>query len=150
MAEFKTIDAAAFKAAGDRGKRAHATPRAVSARFDKRRQRIVVGLDAGVDFAFDPKRAQGLSGANADDLVGVTVEGVGSTLHFPRLDADFTVSRLLEGSSGPWTGPAGKLARSPLARTGSSAADRAGRPPRGAESGAQNWWRGMADAEAAT
>lgn len=61
----------------------------------------MVRLDTGLDFSFDPRKAQGLSDAVADDFVGVTVEGVGSTLHFPRLDADYTVSRLLEGFLGP-------------------------------------------------
>jgi hypothetical protein len=105
MAEFKMIDAAAFKSAGVRGRFAHATPRAVKARFDRRAERVVVGLDTGIEFAFDPRLAPGLAEAAAEDLIGVTVEGVGSTLYFPRLDADFTVSRLLEGFLGPmdWT-----------------------------------------------
>jgi hypothetical protein len=105
MAEFKTIDEAAFDAAGVRGRAAHATPRAVKARFDRRTERIVVRLDTGIEFAFDPGLVPGLSEAAAEDLVGVRVEGVGGTLHFPRLDADFTVSRLLEGFLGPmdWT-----------------------------------------------
>jgi hypothetical protein len=105
MAEFKMIDAAAFKAAGVRGRFAHATPRAVKARFNRRAERVVVSLDTGIEFAFDPRLAPGLADATAEDLVGVTVEGIGSTLHFPRLDADFTVSRLLEGFLGPmdWT-----------------------------------------------
>ena len=105
MAEFKQLDKAAFRRSAQHGKRAHATPRAVSARFDRRSHKVIVKLDTGIDFAFDPKRAQGLSDATADDLVGISVEGIGSTLHFPRLDADFTVSRLLEGFLGPldWT-----------------------------------------------
>ena len=114
MAEFKTIDEAAFKAAGARGKKAYAAPRAVGARFDKRTQRVVVRLDTGIDFSFDPKRAHGLSEARSDDLIGVSVEGVGSTLHFPRLDADFAVARLLEGFLGPmdWTRKAARAAAS--------------------------------------
>ncbi len=105
MAEFKQLDEVAFRRAAKRGKQAYGTPRAVAARFDRRTHKVVVQLDTGIDFAFDPRRAQGLSDAAADDLVGVSVEGVGSTLHFPRLDADFTVSRLLEGFLGPmdWT-----------------------------------------------
>ena len=105
MAEFKTIDAAAFEAAADRGRKAYATPRAIAARFDKRAHRVVVALDTGIDFAFDPARAPELRDAAPDELAGVTVEGVGSTIRFPRLDADFTVSRLLEGFLGPmdWT-----------------------------------------------
>ena len=105
MAEFKLVDETVFKAAGVRGRFAHATPRAVKARFDRRSERVVVGLNTGIEFAFDPRLAPGLAEAAVEDLVGVTVEGVGSTLHFPRLDADFTVSRLLEGFLGPmdWT-----------------------------------------------
>jgi hypothetical protein len=128
MAEFKTIDDAAFKAAGVRGRFAHATPRAVKARFDRRAERVVIRLDTGIEFAFDPRLAPGLEKAAADDLVGVTVEGVGSTLHFPRLDADFTVSRLLEGFLGPmdWTR---REARSLASRENGK---RGGRPRRSA------------------
>lgn len=105
MAEFKQLDAATFKQAAKRGRQAYATPRAVAARFDRRTHKVIVKLNTGIDFAFDPRLAQGLGEAVADDFVGVAVEGVGSTLHFPRLDADFTVSRLLEGFLGPmdWT-----------------------------------------------
>jgi hypothetical protein len=105
MAEFKVLDEAAFKAAGTRGRKAYSTPRAVSVRFDKRSGRVMISLNTGITFAFDPKDAPELRDAALDDLVGVTVEGVGSTIHFPRLDADFTVSRLLEGFLGPldWT-----------------------------------------------
>lgn len=100
MAEFKTLDVAAFEQAAKRGRVAYATPRALAARYDRRTQRVFVTLDTGIEFAFDPKRAPGLADAADGDFVGVSVEGVGSTLHFPRLDADFTVSRLLEGFLG--------------------------------------------------
>ena len=105
MAEFKTIDTAAFEAAANRGRKAYATPRAIAARFDKRAHRVVVALDTGIDFAFDPSWAPELRNAAPEDLTGLTVEGVGSTIRFPRLDADFTVSRILEGFLGPmdWT-----------------------------------------------
>jgi len=105
MADFKILDEAAFRKAGERGRRAYATPRAVAARYDKRKGRVEITLDTGIDFAFDPRRAPGLSDASPEDLVGVCVEGVGGSIRFPRLDADFTVSRLLEGFLGPmeWT-----------------------------------------------
>ena len=105
MAEFKQLDDATFRRAAKRGMQAYDTPRAVAARFDRHTHKIIVKLDTGIEFAFDPKHAQGLSDAAADDLMGVSVEGVGSTLHFPHMDADFTVSRLLEGFLGPmdWT-----------------------------------------------
>jgi hypothetical protein len=56
---------------------------------------VTIALNTGITFAFDPKDAPELRDAPLEDLVGVAVEGVGSTIHFPRLDADFTVSRLL-------------------------------------------------------
>jgi hypothetical protein len=104
MADFKILDEAAFKRTVNRKSR-RPLPRAISARFDRRSHRVIVRLDTGLEFSFDPRQARGLSGASMDDFVGVRVEGIGSTLHFPRLDADYTVSRLLEGFLGPldWT-----------------------------------------------
>lgn len=101
MAEFIVPDDAAFA----RAKRKRTTPCAVSARFEKRTGQVKVRLDTGIEFAFDPSMAKGLAGANAADFAGVTVEGVGSTLRFPRLDADYSVAGLLEGFLGPmeWT-----------------------------------------------
>jgi hypothetical protein len=100
MAEFKALDVAAFKAALD-GNRRSPVPHAISARFDRRSQRVTVRLDTGLEFSFDPSQVKGLAQAAPEDFAGVRVEGVGSTLHFPRLDADYTVSRLLEGFLGP-------------------------------------------------
>lgn len=104
MAEFNALDSAAFQAARA-NKRRSPLPRAIFARFDRRSQRVTVRLDTGLEFSFDPRQAKGLAEAAPDDFVGVRVEGVGSTLHFPRLDADYTVSRLLEVFLGPmdWT-----------------------------------------------
>lgn len=101
MAEFIVPDDAAFAKA----KRKRTTPYAVSARFEKRTGRIKVRLDTGIEFAFDPSRAKGLAEAKADDFAGVAVQGAGSTLHFPRLDADYSVAGLLEGFLGSmeWT-----------------------------------------------
>jgi hypothetical protein len=100
MAEFKALDESAFKRTVNR-KKAVPLPRAVSARFDRRSNRVIVNLDTGLNFSFDPRKAHGLADAETEDFLGVTVEGVGSSLHFPRLDADYTVSRLLEGFLGP-------------------------------------------------
>jgi len=122
MAEFKTLDDDAFQRAAARpGK---ATPVAVSARFDRRSRRVSISLSTGIDFSFDPKDAYGLEHAAPDDLVGVSVEGAGDTLHFPRLDADFSVARLLEGFLGPqdWTR---RLARAAASRENGK---RGGRP----------------------
>jgi len=98
MAEFRGVDEAGLKKA--LAKAAHA-PRALAARFDRRSHRVCVSLNTGIRFSFDPRLAHGLQEASADELAGVTVEGVGGTLHFPKLDADFSVARLLEGFLGP-------------------------------------------------
>ena len=92
---------------------------------------MIVRLDTGIDFSFDPRQAQGLADASSDDFVGVTVEGVGSTLHFPRLDADYTVSRLLEGFLGPldWS------RREARAKASRENGKRGGRPKGGAPAG---------------
>jgi hypothetical protein len=105
MAEFKKLDETAFGKASAKARRVAGRPHATSARYDRRSNKVRVRLDTGIDFAFDPRRAHGLQDASSDDFVGVTVEGVGSNLHFPRLDADFSVARLLEGFLGPidWT-----------------------------------------------
>ncbi len=100
MAEFKALDEAAFRKAAAAGKRRR-TVRAVSARFDRRSHRITVRLYTGIEFSFDPRDAHGLREATADDFTGMVIDGVGDTLHIPRLDADFSITRLLEGFLGP-------------------------------------------------
>ena len=127
MAEFKLLDEAAIKKSVNQ-KRRRPLPRAVSARFDRRSHRVIVHLDTGLDFSFDPRQAPGLADAMADDFVGVAVEGVGSTLHFPGLDADYTVSRLLEAFLGPldWT------RREARAHASRENGKRGGRPKRAA------------------
>ncbi|MGO9740021.1 MAG: DUF2442 domain-containing protein [Roseiarcus sp.] len=105
MAEFIPLTEAEFAAMRRRASKRPPVPRATAARFDSRRNVVKVTLDTGIAFEFDPSRAHGLEQAAPSDLAGVRVEGVGSTLHFPRLDVDLTVSRLLEGFLGPleWT-----------------------------------------------
>ncbi len=131
MAEFKTLDDAAFRKAGARGRRLSAAPKALACHFDKKTGRLVVQLDTGLDLSFDPHSAHGLKDAAAEDFVGVTVEGAGTALHFPRLDADFSVARLLEGFLGPldWTR---REARATASRENGK---RGGRPRRAAAAG---------------
>ena len=42
--------------------------RAIAARYDKRRSRIVVSLDNGLELTFPPRLAEGLDNASPDDL----------------------------------------------------------------------------------
>jgi hypothetical protein len=105
MAEFKTLDDAAFRKAAARGRRLSAAPRATAVHFDVKTSRLVVQLDTGLDLSFDPRQAHGLQDATDDDFIGAAIEGAGIALHLPRLDADFSIARLLEGFLGPldWT-----------------------------------------------
>jgi hypothetical protein len=97
MAEFSVPDAAAFA----RAERRPTTPRAVDVRFDRRSRRIKLRLDTGLDVLFDPRDAHGLETATDEDFAGAVIEGGGTVLRLPRLDADFSVARLLEGFLGP-------------------------------------------------
>ena len=98
MAELtdKEIDAALA-----RGRAAASSePRAASARYDRRLDRIVVELTNGCTFAFPPRLAQGLDEATEDKLAEVEVLGAGYGLHWETLDVDFTVPGLLAGIFG--------------------------------------------------
>lgn len=97
MAEFQTLTAEAFAAA----RRTTTTPRAVSVRFSPGKGLIRITLSTGLELAFAPHAIEGLRDATPDDLSVVTVEGVGNAIHFPRLDADFSVPRLIETFLGP-------------------------------------------------
>jgi len=90
-----------FDAATQRGAQLqarHALARTV--RFDKRRKRLVVWLDSGVELAFAPQLAQGLEAAQAADLEVVQISPSGLGLHFPALDADVYLPALLDGLLG--------------------------------------------------
>jgi len=73
---------------------------AVSARYDRRRSRVVVGLNTGVEFAFPAKLAEGRSGASPEGLSEIEISPAGLGLHWPRLDADLNVPALLQGVFG--------------------------------------------------
>jgi hypothetical protein len=75
-------------------------PRAATARYDKRLERIVVDLTNGCTFAFPPHLVQGLETATAHQLAEVEILGSGYGLHWEALDADFSVPGLLAGIFG--------------------------------------------------
>ncbi|WP_420239950.1 DUF2442 domain-containing protein [Telmatobacter bradus] len=76
------------------------TPRAVSARYDRRIGRVVIRLNTGLDIAFSPKNAQGLETATWQQLQEIEIDGGGFGIHFPALDADLHIPSLLEGFFG--------------------------------------------------
>lgn len=75
-------------------------PRAKSARYDRRTNRIVVELRNGATFMFPAELAQGLAGASPKDLADVRITPSGEGLRWPSLDADLSLPNLLAGEFG--------------------------------------------------
>ncbi|WP_238532646.1 DUF2442 domain-containing protein [Novosphingobium pentaromativorans] len=73
---------------------------AVSARYDRRRARVVVGLNTGVELTFPAHLAEGLADASPDSLAVIEISPAGLGLHWPKLDADIYVPGLLRGVFG--------------------------------------------------
>lgn len=75
-------------------------PRAIAAHYDRRVSRVIIMLSSGVELAFPPRLAEGLSNARPDDLDEIELSPTGLGLHFPKLDADLYVPALLNGIMG--------------------------------------------------
>jgi hypothetical protein len=88
-------------AAQRRGRRLAATePRATGARYHARSGRVTVKLSNGCTFAFPARALQGLGRASDTQLAKIALSPLGTGLHWPLLDADFTVAGLLMGLFG--------------------------------------------------
>jgi Protein of unknown function (DUF2442) len=110
-------------------------PRAVAARYDRRRGRVVVRLDNGLELAFPPGLAEGLGHGSPAELSEIEISPTGLGLHWPRLDADLYLPGLLRGVLGSRRWMAGLMGRQGgRARTEAKAAaarvngQRGGRP----------------------
>ncbi|MEK6285321.1 MAG: DUF2442 domain-containing protein [Acidobacteriota bacterium] len=113
----------AFDQEYERAKRAAARadriePRAKSARYDRRTNRIVVELRNGATFMFPAELAQGLAGASPKDLAEVQVTPSGAGLRWPSLDVDFSLPNLLAGEFGSksWMAKLGRNGRGDVRR----------------------------------
>ena len=73
---------------------------AVSARYDRRRSRVVVALNTGIELTFPTQLAEGLADASPDTLADIEISPAGLGLHWPKLDADLYVPALLQGVFG--------------------------------------------------
>lgn len=93
------MDEAEFQRATERANQASG-PHAVSARYLRLRDRLVVELSTGVELSIPTSMIEGLAGASADDLRDIEVTPAGTGLHFPRLDADVYVPALIDGVTG--------------------------------------------------
>lgn len=89
-----------FEAAGERMSVLRDAGYASSARYDRRRARVIVRLSTGVELTFPARLAQGLSDASPDDLSEIEISGAGLGLHWPRLDADLYIPALMQGVFG--------------------------------------------------
>ena len=125
---------AEIEAAMERGRRAQQTePRAASARYDRKRGRVIVDLTNGCTFAFPPRMAQGLESATDDELAAIEILGAGYGLHWEALDTDLSVPGLLAGLFGTKAymarraGQAKSPAKAAAARANGA---KGGRPPR--------------------
>jgi len=109
---------------------------AVAARYDRDRARIVIDLSNGIEIAFSPLLAEGLTGASPDDLAEIQITPAGLGLHWPKLDTDLYVPALLQGVFGSkrWMaaqlGAVGGKARTPAKVNASRENGRKGGRPR--------------------
>jgi hypothetical protein len=121
---------AQIDAANERGRIAQETePRAASARYDAKAQRVVVELTSGATFAFPPALVQTLCDATPGELGEIEVSPGGYGLHWPQLDEDYTVPGLMTGIFGTAKWMAAKAGR------GTSAAKAAAARANGAKGG---------------
>jgi hypothetical protein len=92
---------AQFAAAEERGRIAAQTePRAASARYDRRRGRMVIALTNGCSFTFPARLAQGLEHASDEQIAAFEILGEGYGLHWESLDVDLSIPGLLAGLFG--------------------------------------------------
>ncbi|MGO9171683.1 MAG: DUF2442 domain-containing protein [Rhodomicrobium sp.] len=90
------ISEAEFERANRRMAKRRATePFAIAASFDEQRRMIAVSLNNGVEVKFPADKMQGLSGAKPEDLADIEISPAGYGLHFPKLDAGFSLPGLL-------------------------------------------------------
>ena len=114
-------------------------PTAVTARYDRRVGRVVIGLSSGLEIAFKPHDAQGLRDARPAQLADIEISPSGLGLHFPQLDADLYLPALLQGFLGSrsWMaqamGKAGGLAATQQKAAAARANGRLGGRPRKAK-----------------
>jgi hypothetical protein len=88
-----------------------AGPRATAARYDRRRSRVVVSLDNGLELAFPPRLTEGLGTGTPDDLTMIEISATGMGLHWPKLDADLYLPALMSGIFGSPRWMAGQMGR---------------------------------------
>jgi hypothetical protein len=84
-------------------------PRAVRARYDRRRRRVFIHFSTGLDVSFSPRDAHGLGEASPAQLAEIEISPSGHGIHFPKIDADIYLPALLLGFLGSRNWIAGRL-----------------------------------------
>jgi len=101
MAEFEVPTPEEFDAITRRtAERTRRRLLAVSARYDRRGERVMITLNNGAIVGFPLSVLPGLERATPDDLRHIAIEGEGYGLHVAALDADISVPRLLADQLG--------------------------------------------------
>lgn len=125
-----------------RGARADARgPRALSAHYDRAKDRIVVEFRGRYSLAVPRQALRGsLQSASAADLRGVQIEGGGSVLFWPALDEGFDITEVLADVLGAQAaaaalGSRGGAKRTPVKVAAARANGRRGGRPRARRSG---------------
>src|SRR3546814_18089044 len=85
---FMAVTEQEFDQAEKRMTELRAAGHAVSARYDRRRARVVVALHTGVELTFPPRLAEGLAGAPPDALTALEVTRSGLGPHWPQPDTE--------------------------------------------------------------
>lgn len=89
-----------FQAAIQRGEELRQNSYAVSAEYDARQNRLVVGLSSGVIIMVPVHLMQELADADPAALGDIEIAPSGLALHWPSLDADVYVPSLMQGVFG--------------------------------------------------
>jgi hypothetical protein len=114
---------AEIDAAVKRGERKFATElRALGAHYDARSGGVSVDLSNGCTFVFPARALRGFGAATNAQLAKIETTPLGFGLHWPLLDADFTVSGLLMGIFGTRAWMAREMARRAGATTSTAKA----------------------------
>src|SRR3546814_5932103 len=79
---FMAVTEQEFDQAEKRMTELRAAGHAVSARYDRRRARVVVALNTGVELTFPARLAEGLADAPPDALTDIEVSAAGLGLHW--------------------------------------------------------------------
>lgn len=101
-----------FEQANRRGKvlQAH-LPKVVSAHYDPKTRRIVIGLSSRLIVTISPDDVEGLEHARASELRKIEISPSGFGVYFPAIDADIYVPALLDGFLGSKAWMASRLGR---------------------------------------